>query len=76
MVLEVFGGAPLDSDVIRAAGDVLVAPFHHQDVLSFLLQLVGHIIETVTQVFHQDLLTGYFGSIHSNQEHVSPCGDK
>lgn len=70
-----FCGGPLDSDVIRAPRDVLIAPFNHQDVLSFLLQLVGHIIETVTQVFHQDLLTGHFGSVHSNQEHVPPCGD-
>lgn len=70
-----FCGGPLDSDVIRAPRDVLIAPFNHQDVLSFLLQLVGHIIETVTQVFHQNLLTGHFGSVHSNQEHVPPCGD-
>lgn len=35
--VECFGGGPLDSDVIRAPRDVLVTPFNHQDVLSFLL---------------------------------------
>lgn len=63
----------LDSEVVRASWDVLIAPFYHQDVLALLLELVGDVVEAVAQVFHQDFLTWNFRPINSNQQHVPPC---
>lgn len=63
----------LDSDVVWAPRNMLVTPFHHQDVLALLFQLVGHIIEPVTKVLNQNLFTGYFRTIDSNQKHVPSC---
>lgn len=52
------------------AGDVVVAPFDHQDVVASLLQQVGHIVLQVAQVFDLQLLTGDLRATDTHQEHV------
>lgn len=54
-------------DVVRAAGDVLLPPLHHQDVFALLFKLVADVVEAVAQVLDQDLLTGDLGPVHPNQ---------
>lgn len=59
--------------MVGAAGDVVIPPFDHQDVLSLLLQLVADVVHAIAQMFHQDLLTGDFGTVDADQEHVPTC---
>lgn len=59
--------------MVGAAGDVIVSPFDHQDVLSLLFELVAHVVHAVAQMFHQDLLAGDFGTVNADQEHVPAC---
>lgn len=63
-------GASWDGNVERGTWDVVLAPFHHQDVVSSLLQHVTDVVLQVPQVFDQDFLTGDVGAVHANQEHV------
>lgn len=56
------------------AGDVVVAPFDHQDVVASLLQQVGHSVLQVAQVFDLQLLTGDLGAADTHHEHVLPWG--
>lgn len=73
LFLLAVGGGVSDGQVVGAAGDVVVPPFDHQDVLSLLLQLVADVVHTVAQMFHQDLLAGDFGTVDTDQEHVPTC---
>lgn len=66
----------LDGDVVGAAGDVVVPPLHHQDVLPLFFELVADIVHAVAQMFDEDFLTGDLGTIHTDQEHVTTCGTR
>lgn len=55
-----------------AAGDVLISPFHHQDVVASVLQQVGDVVQPVAQVLHHDLLTWSLGAMYTHQQHVVP----
>lgn len=68
-------GRVLDSDVVGAAGDVLVSPLDHQNVLSLLFELVADVVQAVAQMFHYDLLARDLGTVHTNKEHVTTCRD-
>ena len=65
-----------DGDVVGAAGDVVVSPLDHQDVLPLVLQLVADVVHPVTQMLDQDLLTGHLGAVHPDQKHVPPWGGR
>lgn len=61
-----------DGDMEGWPGDVLVAPFHSQNVVPPLLQHITDVILRVSNVLHQDLLTGRLRTMNAHQEHVLP----
>lgn len=65
-----FLGALWDGDLEGGAGDVVVAPLDHQDVVAPLLQQVAYVVLQVAHVFDQDLLTGDQRTVDTHQEHV------
>lgn len=69
-----FLGGSRDGNVEGGAGDVVVAPLDHQNVVAPLLQHVAHVVLQVAQVFDQNLLTGDLRTVDAHQEHVLTWG--
>lgn len=71
-----FPGASWDGNVEGGAGNVVVAPLDHQNVVAPLLQHITHVVLQVAQVFDQNLLTGDLRTVDAHQEHVLTWGEE
>ena len=52
------------------AGDVVIAPFYVEDVLTPVSELVGDPVLAFPLVFHKHLVTGRLRTIDSNEENI------
>lgn len=55
-----------NSDMEGASWDVLIAPFHNEDVAALLFDCVGHVVHPVAHVLYIHLFTGCLWPVHTN----------
>lgn len=63
-------------DLERASRDMLVSVFDDEDVLSPVLNHVGHVKHVAARVLNVNLVTGTFRTIKGHKEDVVACQKK